>query len=142
MQNEILKEALKLLSKRDYFSLELKSKLIKKGYSSEEIDPVIEYLKKENYINDEQLKERYKELAIEKGKSKLALKKKLYKKGVSPDINLSYEEEVKSALNLLQRKYKKEKDFISVVKYLTNRGFSYTVAKDAAEEFLKELNCP
>ncbi len=138
MNEKLKQEAIKLLSKKDYFSEELKRKLLKKGFEEKEIDEIIQYLKEKELINDKQLKERYKELALEKGKSKLALKKKLYQKGVSIDIQMSYEEELKSALNLLRKKYKKEKDIKKIIKFLINRGFPYSIAKEASNIFTQD----
>ena len=130
-------EVFKLLSRRDYSEKEIREKLLKKGFSEEIVERVVEYLKEEGYINDIELGERLKELAIERGKSKLYLKKKLYQKGIS-NIEISYDEELKAAVNLLKKKYKKEKDYRKVLKFLINRGFSYGVASEAAKEFIEE----
>ncbi|GAB6071706.1 regulatory protein RecX [Venenivibrio stagnispumantis] len=131
----IKKYAIILLSKRDYFEKELKEKLYKKGYSKEEIDNVIKELKEEGYINDEKLLNRYKELSLQKGYSTLKLKKKLYQK-TEITQNLSEEEELLSALNLLEKSFKKEKNFINVVKFLKNRGFSWNTIQKAVKKFL------
>ncbi len=128
-------EAFKLLSKRDYLSEELKRKLIQKGFSEEEVEETILYLKKEGYLNDEELIKRYKELSIQKGESPLKLRSKLYRKGFT-DLEFSYEEELESALNLLKNKFKKEKNYPNVVKFLKNRGFSYSVIQEAVKKFL------
>ena len=130
--------AFKLLSKRDYFSEELRKKLFYKGFSNEEIEETIKYLQENGYLDDEKLAQRYKEKYLEKGYSSLKLKSKLYSKGYNINENFSYEEEVQSALNCL-KKYKKEKNFYSIVKYLVNRGFRYEVAKDATNIFLNEV---
>ncbi len=130
-------EVFKLLSRRDYSEKEIREKLLKKGFSEEIVERVVEYIKEEGYINDRELGERLKELAIERGKSKLYLKKKLYQKGIS-SIEISYEEELEAAVNLLKKKYKKEKDYRKVLKFLINRGFSYSVASEAAKEFIEE----
>jgi len=127
--------AIILLSKRDYFEKELKEKLYKKGYSKEEIENVIKELKEEGYINDEKLLNRYKELSIQKGYSSLKLKRKLYQK-TEIIQNLSEEEELLSALNLLEKSFKKEKNFINVVKFLKNRGFSWNTIQKAVKKFL------
>lgn len=74
---------------------------------------------------------------MKKGYSSIKFKLKLYSKGYIIDDEFSYEEELKSALNSL-KKYKKEKDFYSIVKYLINRGFGYQVAKEATNIFLNE----
>ncbi len=126
--------ALKLLSKKDYFEAEIRKKLAQKGFSEGEIERTISYLKEQNLIDDEKLLERYKSMAVEKGKSSVYLKRKLFFKGVHAE--LSYEEELKSAINLLKNKYRGEKEFYNVVKFLKNRGFSYPVIQEAANKFL------
>ncbi len=129
--------AFKLLAKKDYFEKELKQKLFLKGFSEKEIEETIDYLKREGYINDKKLLERYKELAIQKGESELKLKSKLFKKGVS-NVNFSYEEELESALYLLRNKFKKEKNYQNVAKFLKNRGFKFSVIQEATTIFLNE----
>lgn len=126
-----------LISKRDYFEEELKVKLLRKGFNLNDVEEIIKKLKEDGILNDEKLLERYKERSIQKGESYLKLKKKLYSKGVE-DLRLSFEEELQSALNVLQRSFRKEKNFDNVVKFLKNRGFRYRVIVQAAETFLKE----
>ncbi|MEJ5172613.1 MAG: RecX family transcriptional regulator [Hydrogenothermaceae bacterium] len=126
-----------LISKRDYFEEELKVKLLRKGFNLNDVEEIIKKLKEDGILNDEKLLERYKERSIQKGESYLKLKKKLYSKGVE-DLRLSFEEELQSALNVLQRSFRKEKNFDNVVKFLKNRGFRYRVIVQAAEIFLKE----
>ncbi|WP_457627174.1 regulatory protein RecX [Persephonella sp.] len=127
--------ALKLLAKRDYFEKELREKLRKKGFPEEDIEQTIVYLKNEKLIDDRKLLERYKELSIQKGKSPASLKAKLYRKGIT-EVDFSYEEELESALYLLENKYRKEKNYRDVVKFLKNRGFSYSVIQEAVNKFL------
>ncbi|MBK3333250.1 regulatory protein RecX [Persephonella atlantica] len=126
--------ALKLLSKKDYFEAEIKQKLSQKGFSKEEIEETVLYLKKHGFIDDDKLLERYREVAVQKGKSSIYLKRKLFSKGIYAE--LSYEEELKSAINLLENKYRGEKEFYNIVKFLKNRGFSYSVIQEAANKFL------
>ena len=126
--------ALKLLSKRDFFENEISKKLSQKGFSEKDIEETVFYLKKKHLINDTELLERLKEKAIEKGKSSAYIKRKLFSKGV--DAELSYEEELQSAMNLLKNKYKGEKEFYNIVKFLKNRGFSFSVIQEAANKFL------
>jgi regulatory protein len=129
--------ALKLLSKRDYFEEELKQKLLKKGFDKEKIEEVLAYLKQQNLLNDEKLKERLKEKSINKGKSFLKIKQKIYQK-TGEFIEISENEELESAINLLKRSFKKEKTFENVVKFLKNRGFRYSIISKAANKFLNE----
>lgn len=138
MKDNIKSYAFKLLSKRDYFSYELKQKLLSKGFDKEEVDRVISYLEEEGYIDDEKLKERLKEKYLQKGKSSLYIRKKLYSKKGESDISISFEEEVEAALYNLRYKYKKGKDYKEIVKFLSYRGFRYDVIKEALRRYLEE----
>jgi regulatory protein len=137
VDSRIKSYALKLLSKRDYFEEELKQKLLKKGFDEEKIEEVLTYLKQQNLLNDEKLKERLKEKSINKGESSLKIKQKIYRK-TGEFIEISEDEELESAINLLKRSFKKEKTFENVVKFLKNRGFRYSVISKAANKFLNE----
>ena len=108
MDSRIKSYALKLLSKRDYFEEELKQKLLKKGFDKEKIEEVLAYLKQQNLLNDEKLKERLKEKSINKGKSSLKIKQKIYQK-TGEFIEISEDEELESAINLLKGHLKKKR---------------------------------
>jgi len=101
------------------------------------IGEVLAYLKQQNLLNDEKLKERFKEKSINKGKSSLKIKQKIYQK-TGEFIEISEDEELESAINLLKRSFKKEKTFENVVKFLKNRGFRYSVISKATSKFLNE----
>jgi len=139
MDSNIKSYAYKLLTKRDYFEKELIEKLKRKGFEEKDILKVIEDLKQQGLIDDEKLKERYKEIYISKGKSYAKLKTKLYQKGIL-DVEISEDEELQAALNLLKKSFRKEKTYENVVKFLKNRGFRFVVIQKAAREFLKEDN--
>ena len=137
MDSRIKSYALKLLSKRDYFEEELKQRLLKKGFDKEKIAEVLAYLKQQNLLNDEKLKERLKEKSINKGESSLKINQKIYQK-TGEFIEISEDEELESAINLLKRSFKKEKTFENVVKFLKNRGFRYSVISKVTNKFLNE----
>lgn len=127
----------KLLSQRDYFEEELKQKLLSKGYDLTIVQQIIDDLKEKKLLNDEKLLERYKEKAVLKGKSSVNLKQKLYRKGIY-SIEITDEDELIAALNVLKKSFKKEKTFENVAKFLKNRGFKYSVTVRAFEIFSKE----
>ncbi|MGC9080924.1 regulatory protein RecX [Sulfurihydrogenibium sp.] len=139
MDSNIKSYVYKLLTKRDYFEKELIEKLKRKGFEEKDILKVIEDLKQQGLIDDEKLKERYKEIYISKGKSYAKLKTKLYQKGIL-DLEISEDEELQAALNLLKKSFRKEKTYENVVKFLKNRGFRFVVIQKATREFLKEDN--
>ncbi len=126
-----------LLSKRDYFKEELRLKLQKKGFNTEEIEETLSYLEKNGYIDDEKLKDRIKELAVQKGESPLKLKSKLYRKGIKEiDISFSENELLEAAIQRM-KKYKKEKEYKKIVSYLINRGFPYSIASKVAKMYIQ-----
>ncbi|NPA53272.1 MAG: regulatory protein RecX [Aquificae bacterium] len=130
--------AFQLLSKKDYFSEELKRKLSQKGFNEEEIEKTIQYLQEKNYLNDEELKKRYIQKYLEKGKSLVYIKNKLFQKGINSNINISFEEELEAALYTLRFKYKKGRNYKEIVKFLSYRGFSYEVILEAYKIFVEE----
>ncbi len=136
-EEKVKSYAYRLLSKKDYFEQELKQKLLLKGFSLAVVQEVINDLKEKNLLNDEKLLERYKEKALLKGKSSVNLKQKLYRKGIL-SVEISEEDELTAALNLLKRSFKKEKTFENIAKFLKNRGFKYSVTVRAFDIFSKE----
>ncbi|WP_281340809.1 RecX family transcriptional regulator [Sulfurihydrogenibium sp. YO3AOP1] len=101
------------------------------------MEEVLAYLKQQNLLNDEKLKERLKEKSINKGKSSLKINQKIYQK-TGEFIEISEDEELEAAINLLKRSFKKEKTFENVVKFLKNRGFRYSVISKVTNKFLNE----
>ena len=72
--NTVRNEALKILAKKDISTKKIREKLLAKGFSLEEVDSEIENLKKKKLLNDEKIKERMKEVYLEKGKGYYYLK--------------------------------------------------------------------
>lgn len=126
MNIDCLNYTLKILSRKDYFSKELKMKLIEKGYNLPDIDEVIDHLIKEKYINDESLVERKINYLQNKGWGEFKIYKYLLEKGMSKEFvksslkkYLDNELEIKNII-----KYsKKKKEFEKKVRYLTSKGF-------------------
>lgn len=123
-----------LFKKRTESEARKKCKML--NFSEENIEEIIEYLKENDYINDEKYVEKYIQNVMRlKNCSINEIKIDLLKRGVDDfliekNINEELEEfEKKSAIALAEKKIKtmeKEK----VKKYLLNKGFSYSnVAK-------------
>jgi len=123
---DCLNYSLKLLSRKDYFSKELKMKLIEKGYNSDDIDEVITHLIKEKFIDDESLIERKINYLQNKGWGEFKIYQYLIQKGISKEFikdslknYLDSELEIKNII-----KYsKKKKEFDKKVRYLISKGF-------------------
>lgn len=84
--------ALRLLDYQDRTRSELKSRLMKKGYSEELSQSVTDDLSEANLINDERYAELYTESLINSGKGSILIKNKLREKGISDSIiNAAFE---------------------------------------------------
>lgn len=84
--------ALRLLDYQDRTRAELKSRLMKKGYSEELSQSVTDDLSEANLINDERYAELYTESLINSGKGSILIKNKLREKGISDSIiNAAFE---------------------------------------------------
>ena len=125
---------------------QLRDKLKKGGkYTDEIIDETIKFLKKHNFINDEDFAKRFVELHKNTYSIKV-LKQKLYQKGIKKNIidNLFDSEEVEFdeesiIKKLLLKKcpdyYEREKDMDpkerqKILAYLYRKGFSYDKIAD------------
>lgn len=130
---ELIRFALKLLARRDYFEIEIKNRLKDRGATKGETDQVIEYLNKFKYINDQKTLEKYIAEMVRKGKGVNYLKKKLYEKGCSDllhDVESAYAPllEERAAMNVCSKL--KNEDAGEIRKKLNSSGFSYqTISK-------------
>jgi len=128
-----LNTALKKLSFKDRTVCEITDILEKKGFDGEVTGKVMEYLKKNNLVNDNLYAQRYIENFIKnKGKGKLYIIQKLLQKGIEKHIidsiteNITEESEYETALKEAERK--NTKDFSRLFLFLKQRGFKNTIA--------------
>ena len=132
--------ACRLLAKRDYFTEELRQKIVAKGASSEETVEVIERLNKFNYLDDKKVLRKFVSEIAARGKGINYLKQKLFEKGCS-DLIYSYslaefypfEEECAAAGKALSKLGNCEKE--KLVQKLISRGFSTSAAIEAVKKF-------
>lgn len=132
--------ACRLLARRDYFTEEIRQKIIAKGATGEEAAETIAKLNKFNYLDDDKVLEKYVSEIIAKGKGINYLKQKLFEKGCSELIsskNLSdfypFEEECAAAGKALSKLGNCEKE--KLVQKLISRGFSTSAAIEAVKKF-------
>lgn len=132
-----------LLSKRDYTAFEITSKMKKHQPDMEQVQNVLEKLIQSNYINDERRSTSIAQSYLQK-EAPSKLKQRLSMKGVDKDtINLVIEQnsspelEFKTALTLLERKFKTyNKDVYSkYVSHLSMRGFSWEIISKSIIDF-------
>ncbi len=140
-----LNYSLKLISARSYSEKQIAEKLIKKGFSTEDIGKTVKKLKEYDYINDESFAKRF----IENGKRKLIgrikLSYELYKKGLNKSLidkvsEMFYTEDEEHDIAIKAMDKKK----VSLIKYRENklmfkkklynflqgRGFSSNIIED------------
>ena len=134
--------ACRLLAKRDYFTEELRQKIIAKGATGEEAAAAIKKLNRFNYLGDSKVLEKYISEISAKGKGINYLKQKLYEKGCSSLIssyNLAdfypFEEECAAAEKALAKLGECEEE--KLVSKLVSRGFSLPAALNAVKKFKK-----
>lgn len=126
MNIDCLNYTLKILSRKDYFSKELKMKLIEKGYNLPDIEEVIDHLIKEKYIDDESLVERKINYLQNKGWGEFKIYKYLLEKGMCKEfVKNSLEKYLDNELEIknIIKYSKKKKEFEKKVRYLTSKGF-------------------
>ena len=131
--------ACRLLAGRDYFTEELRQKILVKGATDDEADKVIEKLNKFNYLDDTKVLGKYVSEISVKGKGINYLKQKLYEKGCSALLSsfdltefYPFEEECAAAEKALAKLGKCEEK--KLVSKLVSRGFSLPAALDAAKK--------
>lgn len=137
MNIDCLNYTLKILSRKDYFSKELKMKLIEKGFDLSDIDEVIDHLIKEKYINDESLVERKINYLQNKGWGEFKIYKYLLEKGMSKAfVKSSLEKYLNSELEIknIIKYSKKKKEFEKKVRYLTSKGFKESLVLKILEK--------
>ena len=125
--------ACRLLAGRDYFTEELRQKILVKGATDDEADKVIEKLNKFNYLDDTKVLRKYVSEISVKGKGINYLKQKLYEKGCSALLSsfdltefYPFEEECAAAEKALAKLGKCEEK--KLVSKLVSRGFSLPAA--------------
>lgn len=131
--------ACRLLAKRDYFTEELRKKILDKGATAEEAAEATEKLNKFKYLDDTKVLKKYVSEISAKGKGINYLKQKLYEKGCSSllsSLNLAefypFEEECAAAEKALAKLGECEEE--KLVPKLVSRGFSIPAALDAVKK--------
>jgi len=156
--NEILVEedktkaynyAISVLSRSPKSEKELKAKIIQKGYDVEIVNMIIDKLKVNKYIDDEDYSERfiYDKINISKyGKRKI--KEALYNKGIDRQTIedklslISIDDEIDRAYGLGEKKLKNisnvegNKKYIKLSNFLISKGFEYETVRKVVSKLL------
>lgn len=138
--------AIKLLSVRDYFTEELRKKIIKKIGSNELADETIYKLKEMGYLDDDKVAYNYTRYKLSSGYGPYYIANKLYELGCQKDI--SYIESVADAEGIdlesfiikYSKKYKTKnsedsfKNYVKCVNFLKNKGYPTDLIMNTLDE--------
>lgn len=131
-------------------AVELRRRLKQKGFVEPAVDAVVQRLKSNGLINDEQYAERMVEIGQQKQLGLYALKRKMRSKGLDEDLVDSALEEIdpedqlqaaKEAASKLSRRYASEDDRTARRKLgqaLARRGFSWDIIESALADLSDE----
>ena len=129
-------KASSLLARRSYFSKELKTKLLEKGYPQDEIKNLLAELTKRGWLNDQELAKRYCERLQQRGYGPRLITLKLREKAGSLDIE-PLEESEEAVLSLIRKRYMPiQRD--KVFRALLRRGFSFELINKALARICEE----
>ena len=149
MNHTPLNYALWLLGRRDRSIGEIKEKLILKEYSLEEVKKTIDFLCKNNFLNDERFAKNFiRNQLLIKPLGEYQLRMRLRRKFIQEDIiekilnesELDEKKQVNIAFSRWIRVNKnKEKKYEKVSRHLIGRGFSWDIIKTVLEEHKSKL---
>jgi len=144
--------ALKLLAICDRSKGDLRDRLLKKGYSAEVVEEVLNRLESKGYLNDSSFALRFAADAVRrKNLGPDAVRSRLLKKGIKGELmeetirNVFQDnDEADIARKALSKVYRKnisqQKEIKRLSDYLRRRGFSYDIIRKTIGEIKEEDN--
>lgn len=142
-------KALNILSKASQSEKKIREKLIP-DFEEDVIDEVIEFLKKYNFINDNELASKIVNTNVNLNKyGKNKIKQNLYNKGIEKSAideaisEIDQEAEFENALHLAEKRYARVKNedpkkaYSKVANHLAYKGFSYDIIKSVLNKIFK-----
>ena len=132
-ENACKKKSLDLLSRRDHSSLELKRKLLDRGFSIELVDRTIKLLLNKKYLDDHRFAREFFHFKYSAGQGPIKIKSELRRKGIDKDLidslfnDLEYDWS-RLAEKVLNKKFKNSaidniNEYAKRLRYLESRGF-------------------
>ncbi len=121
---------IRLLARRNYFTFEVRAKLIAKEFPKEEVEKALSEMAKLGYLNDVLAERAFVKQQLSKGYGARAIGFKMRIKGGSLTCSPSFEEEREALRSFVARKQLKVSDHKSRQKLfakLMQRGFSQEV---------------
>ncbi len=126
--------AMDYLSRREHASLELRNKLVRKGFEENVVDSVLIQLQADNLLSDERFAESYVRLRMNKGFGPLRIQQELRERGITGDLLIgvldTHDVIWKTlACQARQKRFGQslpqgKREFGKQVRFLQSRGFS------------------
>jgi len=123
-----------LLARRDYFTFEVRAKLLEKGFNQKEAAEAIQAMEKLGYLDDERRSRAYVKQQLALGYGPRAIAFKLRAKGGDSLYTPSKEEQQEALCSFIARKKLSYSDYTSKQKLLAKlaqRGFSFEIISSA-----------
>jgi len=141
---EVEEICLRLLARREHSQQELLNKMALRGFSKDEVQPVIDELAEQGWQDDLRYAENYARFRIRKGYGPIRVKQELKQNGIAVfDLESIVREEAGSWMDLLQQVYSKKYPHDAVLdrnewakrsRFLLQRGFSGTMISALFDE--------
>lgn len=142
-------KALNILSKSSQSEKKMREKLVE-DFEEDVIERVIEFLKKYNFINDDELASKIVNTNVNLNKyGKNKIKQNLYNKGIEKSSideaisNIDHDAEFENALYLAEKRYARLKNedpkkvYSKIANHLAYKGFNYDIIKRVLNKVLK-----
>jgi regulatory protein len=153
MSDETLKQvkqqALNFLARREHASLELRRKLLSKGFDVQLIDQVLTQLQESKILSDERFLESFVRSRINKGQGPLRIQQELQQRGLAGEpivekLDMLSVEWVERAQQVRQKRFGQSlphntRDKVKQMRFLQYRGFTNTQIKAALTAQMEEI---
>jgi regulatory protein len=153
MSDETLKQvkqqALNFLARREHASLELRRKLLSKGFDVQLIDQVLTQLQESKILSDERFLESFVRSRINKGQGPLRIQQELQQRGLAGEpivekLDMLSVEWVERAQQVRQKRFGQSlphntRDKVKQMRFLQYRGFTNTQIKATLTAQMEEM---
>ncbi len=143
-QTQARRSAINYLAIREHSSLELRNKLLRKGFEEAVIEKVIIQLQLDNLQSDERFAESYTRMRTDKGYGPLSIQQELQRRGIDRDLFTAFVDASDSAwINIAcqareirfgQKLPENKRELAKQARFLENRGFTHSQIKVALSE--------
>lgn len=146
---DVFERVVQLCTVRDRASQELRERLAKDGYKTDEIEGALNRALDCNLVDDERFAQAFIRGKVSAGKGARGIQEQLKKFGIDAEVidgwpeafDLAEESQIERAVALLQRRPPKAKDMWAAgYRKLISRGYSLPIAKKACQQWFNSLD--